>query len=244
MHGPSHQRGNILFLILLAVVLFAALSYAVTGNQREQVNSLGERAKTYAGEIINHAASVEAAVSRMTLIEGCLASQIDFAYSNNTNPMGWNYGNGSAPPDGHCGIFNQSKGGKVARVDKINLDWLDSARSGNTYYGYWVSPRLRAFKRVGIDTDGDIAYILPYLKKELCEEINRQLGIPMMVNSAGVIDDRSFPDTNGLNVWATVDPVLANGDKFNGRAFCTYTTNSFGNQSIKFYAFIQIVMGR
>lgn len=65
------QRGNILFLILLAVILFAALSYAVTSSMRGGGNNAAkESAQTEASHILNYFTQIDTAVQRMMMTGG------------------------------------------------------------------------------------------------------------------------------------------------------------------------------
>ena len=76
------SRGNILFLILLAVVLFAALSYAVTAAMRGGgTKSAGsESAELAAAEILQWFTAVDNAVMRMNLVGGIAYEDISFVY--------------------------------------------------------------------------------------------------------------------------------------------------------------------
>lgn len=57
------ERGNILFMILIAVALFAALSYAVTSSSRGGSKGIGEeRARLLASRIVQYGTSIEQAV--------------------------------------------------------------------------------------------------------------------------------------------------------------------------------------
>lgn len=62
------NRGNILFLILLAVVLFAALSYAVTSSMRGGGRSASEeKISTAFSEVMNVVSAHRIAIQRMIL---------------------------------------------------------------------------------------------------------------------------------------------------------------------------------
>ena len=65
------QRGNILFLILLAVVLFAALSYAVTQGMRGGGKDAGpEKFKTLASQILQNVSLMENTMMRAMTVNG------------------------------------------------------------------------------------------------------------------------------------------------------------------------------
>ena len=65
------QRGNILFLILLAVVLFAALSYAVTSStQGGGRNASAERMSLDASQIIGDVGRWRTAMARLKMVDG------------------------------------------------------------------------------------------------------------------------------------------------------------------------------
>lgn len=100
------QRGNILFLILLAVVLFAALSYAVTSSMRGNgKNASSEKAQLNAAALQNYQAQIDGAVLRLKTVGGCTDAQISYETPSGANP------NNNAPVDKHCHVFNPAGGG-------------------------------------------------------------------------------------------------------------------------------------
>lgn len=102
------QSGNVLFLILIAVALFAALSYAVTkSTSGSGTNVSKEKASLSAGVNDNCTASVEMAIMRVKQINGCDTAQISYELpgGGNANP--------SAPSSKKCHLFHPSGGGTV-----------------------------------------------------------------------------------------------------------------------------------
>ncbi len=74
------DSGNVLFLILIAVALFAALAYAVTSSSRSGGGDISkEKASALASQILNHGIAVRTAVTRMTM-NGIAPENLD-AYS-------------------------------------------------------------------------------------------------------------------------------------------------------------------
>ena len=80
------QRGNILFLILLAVVLFVALSYAVTSGMRGGGNNASkESLQATVAQLHNNTMAIRSALLRMTTVGGYQPWQIDFYKSGISN---------------------------------------------------------------------------------------------------------------------------------------------------------------
>lgn len=100
------QQGNVLFIILIAVVLFAALSYAVTRSSRGSGNSDIEQRKLDATSILNYTTSIANAVTRLRLINQCSELEISFE-----NPLVADYVNANSPTDRSCHVFDQNGGG-------------------------------------------------------------------------------------------------------------------------------------
>lgn len=120
-------RGNILFLILLAVVLFAALAYAVTSSMRGGGKSAStESANATAAALIQYGSLVENTVQRLMLSNDCKENQLSFE-----NTVEGGYINPAAPDK--CKLFNSAGGG---------MSWQTpppSAGAGGRYF-YTLAP--------------------------------------------------------------------------------------------------------
>lgn len=245
----QRQSGNVLFLILIAVALFAVLSYAVTSSTRSGGGSITkEKAKSNAAAIIEYGASLRSAIMRMKVSNGCTNTNLDFSntiYKKNTGTA-MNSANSTAPADKKCHLFAAEGGNLPAIVPPITA--LDAANpllliSGETNMGA-AAIRVRQMK--GIGTDGpagtesanDIIFGYDFLNKETCMAINDILGIDNPadepLNAPFTTGSVSGAYINGS--WAG-DWVMDNPSVNGQFAFCANTRASDHN-----YAFIQILI--
>ena len=153
------ETGSALFMILIGVALFAALSYTVADMMRSgNPEAIGEeRAKLYADEILDYAQAVRRAVQDMR-INGCSDTEISFendavaGYTNGTNT--------------DCQVFHTDGGG---------LTWIDlkfnSSNPGETFSG-----SMDVENGIG-SSAADLFFTLGPLPKDICLAINDKLGI-------------------------------------------------------------------
>lgn len=181
-----NKEGNALFLILIAVALFAALSYAITQSGRGGGNIDKERSALKATEFLNYASQLQTTVERLRLINNCTVAQLSF---ENSNDGIYDYTNAAAPADQRCHLF-EAAGGGMHFYGTIDEAFLDTGKSGNWGYG------LPVITSVGIDGVGgyvdapdhcgwdcaEIVLWFPYVNKNMCQEINAQLGVTSSSN--------------------------------------------------------------
>lgn len=160
------QNGNALFLILIAVALFAALSYAVTQSGRGGGNIDRETLALDAAQVVNFSNLVATAVTRLRIAGGC--SETDLSFHDGR----WGHTDYQHTPPGSddCNIFNNAGGGvPFPNVDPAisTLPW--EIEGGPAVFG------------VGSDTNGgvgnDLILYLPDVSLEMCNQINRELGL-------------------------------------------------------------------
>lgn len=175
-------RGNVLFLILIAIGLFAALSYAMTQPGRGGASIDQERASLLAGEIFRELAAMDQAVKRLQLIKKCSDTEISFAYDSDSDgdiDSNDDYHNPNAPTDFKCHMFHEDGGA---------LDWpkvpplaLDDVSTAESEYGNYFFANLVRVKGFGTDCDtgacSDLIVLAPFLKEQVAIEINRKVGI-------------------------------------------------------------------
>ena len=179
-----YEQGNALFLILIAVALFAALSYAVTNSGRGGTGIDREEASIAAAEIVQMAAQIEQAIMRMQIINGCSDTDISFAYDSDSDgdvdsdDDYWNDGSGT-----ECYVFDPNGGGLTYQA--ASLKWLDGLNSAEDLYGdVFVHSRtciqnmgsndVAACHTDGISSNTELILFIPYLSEEICTEIVRQ----------------------------------------------------------------------
>ncbi len=174
--GKMHcQRGNILFLILLAVVLFAALSYAVTSSTRGGGKDVGdEKAQSIASALLQYASLAEQTVSRLKLTNGCSDTQLSFENGTVTG-----YANANAPADKRCHVFDPAGGGMAWQSPPIGANsdgtpYLFTAQicipsvGTGPVSGCWTD---------GSDSDTELLIMLSGVNEKVCNYINARSDI-------------------------------------------------------------------
>lgn len=164
----SDARGSVLFLILIAVMLFAALSYAMT---RSSATGPADRtaedaAAIKSSQILQHATTVEQAVMRMR-IGGAMHEQISF----HTPAWGHtNYRHTPEAPDAYK-IFHPG-GGAVS--------WSAPPQEANDGSEWQITGAFEV-SNVGSTCGGadcaELVMILPNITKAICDVINERIGI-------------------------------------------------------------------
>ena len=173
------ECGNVLFLILIAVALFAALSYAVTQSSRSGGgNSDGESNLVNSATLTQYPASVRTAIIRM-IIGGTDVAQLNFdrpaAFATTCDP---------AP--GPC-VFHPDGGGATSATAPP-----EAMASGNQ--GDWIFTSDFDITSIGRTTatniSNDIIAFLPSITQSICERLNAELGVPVVTDA----DSDSVPD--------------------------------------------------
>jgi len=160
-------QGNALFLILIAVALFAALSYAVTQSGRGGGGIDREQAAITAAEMTQYAAGLRTAAMRMT-ITGVNEDQLDFDPTDNE-------GGSPSDTDNTDDVFLSEGGGAIQQDPPGN--------SGATDYGYLDATHATDGWYVwGLGSDAvtsgrEVIVVASGLDLNVCREINRGLGL-------------------------------------------------------------------
>lgn len=170
------EKGNVLFLILIAVVLFAALSYAVTQSSRGGGNANSESLKIKAAQLTQYGAAIKTAVMRMKLT-GTDDAEFCFDTDLIAEPK-WYDGAPGCADDGNK-VFHADGGG--ATFQDIDETYLDSGYSASDQYGLPIFTGRSQVALIGENTEAELLMLVPYLKLEICEELNRSLGIPLPI---------------------------------------------------------------
>jgi hypothetical protein len=118
MHEEDAQKGNVLFLILIAVALFAALSYAVTDSSRGGVDGGSQETnKRTASEFVQYGISLNTAITRLRVLNQCSNEEISFEIAP-FDGAGSRY-NANSPADFSCHVFHPAGGG-VSNIERAS----------------------------------------------------------------------------------------------------------------------------
>lgn len=160
-----YESGNVLFLILIAVALFAALSYAVTQSSRSGgSDASSETAAVNAGALTQYPTGVRTAMLRMS-IAGIPVENIEF--NEPANFAGCSTPSGGLTA-GNC-IFHPNGGGATFQDSPPSA--MASASAGTWYFN-----KNFAFGDIG-SSSADFATFLPGITEGLCKELNKRYSI-------------------------------------------------------------------
>lgn len=225
MTSPSYktQRGNVLFLILIAVALFAALSYALTQSSRSGADGLPkDKAKLAASDILQYATSMEQAVNRMQLIGRVPEHGFDFSFAgviqNNAN---------TTCTTNACRVFHPDGGGVTPRLtDEKYIDKTSGMYIADSALARRPEIRVISVPGVGSDEDDLVLYIFS-LKPEICYIINEKMGIATYGTTP---PSEVYGDTTTYQGTLTAFPSVAGqidpASLYGKRSFCVSHTNA------------------
>ena len=189
----KRETGNALFLILIAVALFAALSYAITTSGRGGSNINKEQASLGSSEILQWFAMVDAAVTRMNLL-GVSYTDISFVYDAfyyDGSPLNGYQDNANCTA-ADCKIFDP-QGGAVATPDFTRYATPNPTDFTSAYLapGYMVTYTMQ-WPQAG-STANDIVLNLSGLSPEICASINEKFEISAAPTLAGAGQQANDP---------------------------------------------------
>ena len=169
------QRGSAIFFILIGVVLFAALSFAVgnmlRGGGADMVSD--DKARILADEMIDYARQVKQAVQHIRISNGCSDTEISFL---NSAVSGY-----ARVPESRdeCQVFNSSGGG--INYSYIPAQARDSADSSKSNFGETAFTGLVYVIGVGQDcanaSCNELLLMASYINQKVCAKINKALGL-------------------------------------------------------------------
>jgi hypothetical protein len=178
-----NQSGNVLFLILIAVALFAALSFVVTQSTRSTPGGVGkEKTLLQLNQVHNYGVNIKTAVSRL-LTNGGSFDRLSFEDAR----FSADYTNPNCSTDS-CRVFT-SIGGSAT--------WAEPPEGFNDGSDYIISGHSQV-KGIGIDAPADPAaaellLIVPNVSESTCLAINTTLNggetTPIPNDSSGCIVD-------------------------------------------------------
>lgn len=172
----SKERGNVLFLILIAVALFAALSYAVSTSMRSGGGNDGEEKSVLsASRLLNFGSTMQAGIDRMRISGGVDISEI---YVENNGTKWWDdtarYCCLNTIPTPSRGLFHPDGGGVVYQAfEDLGEPFSGGTKAGHTTYVWTNQPGIGS-------SEADMVMWTVALKQSVCEAINKKVGISVI----------------------------------------------------------------
>jgi len=231
----TSERGSVLFYIFIAIVALAALTFAVSRNNREGIGTVDrERSELLATQILDYTGMIRRAVQSMS-VDGIAVTDMCF----DTPRWGHADYNHAGCADTEHQIFSSTGGGAVWQ--DTAQDIFDPSFSGQPAFGKWVFSGANAVTNVGSDcgTPGDapcneLLMVLPYIKRGVCLALNKRLGVT--ATETVPVDDQDFDIVTEFT-GAFVNGKALNTATLNGkRSGCFQADTTPADGSFSFFA--------
>lgn len=237
----EHESGNVLFLILLAVALFAALSYAVTATDSNPTGD-SETVLISSAQLTQYPLSVRTAVTRM-IIEGADVEDLEF-----NEPA--EFENCSVGTNFEYCVFHPN-GGKATYRD-APPDVMSSG--GGNPDGEWRYNAENEVKFVGTtgDVEGtpeegsvELIAFLSGVSKGVCRRINQQLGIDEIPVESGIDITTNKVNTDGSSPVEICEGGCAgtiggqDAPALDGKAYACFELNSGSDNFVYYHTLVE-----
>lgn len=238
----KRESGNVLFLILIAVALFAALSYAVTSSTRSGGSTTeGEKALLGSASLTQYPTALRTSIVRM-ILNGHDVRLIKFDV-----PGSDAYDTASS----NLRVFHPDGGGAVHQTAQSTV-----MATGNP--GRWYHNANFRVPHIGRDTgDGlanDLIAFMPGVSAITCARVNQEMGIkedactstqggvPIVTLGANVLQD--IDDENEFPVNTAGTPIECD-NAFNNKATgCFYDSSLAVGGVTGHYVFYSVILER
>lgn len=224
------ESGNVFFLILAGIALFAALAFTFSNSGKKGTGNLSKnQSRVAAQEILNYARLAEQAVDRVRR-NGCSENEISFE-----NDIVTGYGNTDAPSDNSCHIF-EPEGGRLEWQDVVE-NHLDSSHLSEAAYGEWRYTGSSLLVGHG-STNTDLILYLGWLQRSICIELNKLLEIENPLNTPP-LEPQGFGNANFIGNF-----LGAGSFDLSGTTNPNTATGCFESEDSDGFHFIHLLLSR
>jgi len=193
----KNEYGGVFFYILIAIVLLAALTFAINRDNRSSTSTVTtQQAKLAAQEAIEHGDLVKNAFQKL-LLRGFEATDISF---ENNIVAGYTL---STCATDDCKIFEVNGG---------SLNWIKASNTANGGTN-WIYSGVSSILDNGANARSDIVMILPGVTEEVCRNINFTLGVTANISDAPPVTDDTTITTQQLK---DTFPIAESANVFDG----------------------------
>lgn len=240
MNQPNPQGGNVFFLILAAVAMFAALAWAFTQGSRTNAGSLTtEQTKLAAQELIAYGQTTADAFQKIRL-RGCNENQYDYANTvwKRVNGTDVHLAGHNPSAASGCSLFSATDGKITPTI--FPRSYFSNVGPTGTQIEYGSGSVVSAsLPNLGNPTSAELFFHVPHLSREVCLKINDVLGVknpgsePPSPTNTGfyVVYSNSYRDT---------DVVSDASGSINGKtAYCLHDPATPGE-----YRFVSVMLVR
>ncbi len=204
MKAKHTQSGSVLFYVLIAVGLLAALSYAVLQTTRGNVSNLtGQQIRLHAAEIVNYSNAIAEAVGELR-INGTPETLLCF--DSPSWPAGNTYNHGGCA-DNDNKIFHVSGGGVIWQ--EAPAEAMDASATPDNLWRISGSDHITDIGHCTDTADcAELILSVDELNLAVCEEINKLLDINSLGTEA-FMDLTMFQGvySSGQTIGAATSPI-------------------------------------
>ena len=207
LNVKNNQKGNVLFLILIAVALFAALSYAVTQSSRSGGDAGRETNILNSAQLTQYPNQVRTAIVRM-VIDGRSVTSLEFNDPSSFNTVA-------------DSVFHPEAGGAVYQRAPADM-MADGAEGVWVYNMEFEVPEIGTSDGATSFGGNDVIAFLPGVTLDVCQRLNLEAAITTTLSPA-------VPVLADLNGAAAGDYDFPMDDSYTAPSARGVTLDNAGN---------------